>query len=353
MHCARHRFSDGDFKAAAGAAVGRPSNQQSSTTKQRPGPPRARKGKGMVDSSARGRSTDRRIPSHTAGMPAPRPFPCGGSGVSMFQRTRSWAGVPVSAEAEHVTAAKEFCWSISVFMSALKNPAVEQECERAIQFAELGRIFSECADVPPSKKRKFLFKIACQLGQWGAGLVTHGNFYQDFHKIRRDAKALRNRLIPMIETLEQDHISIPAAAVKLQGACRFVIWEKTGRWKKDYLIDLRDQLSILIEGLDNAIESLGVSGQSRPKGVLSSIRGYPRLTSLIFGLESAAQRTGGRFTAFRDPGDKGTLIIALNEMRTFLIRTDWAESLAEFLPPPNRHPVAKYERILKAARKAG
>jgi hypothetical protein len=256
---------------------------------------------------------------------------------------------------ERTSAAIDFTISISVFISALLNRAVRQEDEQALQCAErICRIFSERADVPPLKQREFLLAIARELFPWGCGLITHGDFFQNFHKMRCDATALRNRLTPMVETLEQGSIPIPAAAVKLQGACRFVLHEKTGRWNNDsFLVDLYDQLSILIESLDDAIESLGVSGQSRPKGALSSIKGYPRLTSLIFGLESAAQRAGGRFSAFRDPGDKGTLIMALNEMRTCLIRTGWAESLAEFLPPPNRHPVAKYERILKAARKAG
>jgi hypothetical protein len=263
--------------------------------------------------------------------------------VSMLERTGSCAVAP------RIGVAIDFAFSISAFMNSLGNRPVGAEPER-LQFAErLAQIFLESADVPPSKQRKFLLEIAGQLRAWGVGLITHGNYYRDFHKMRRDANAVRNRLSPMIEVLRQGS-PFPSAAYKLQGACDFVLSEKNSRWKNgSFLVNLHDQLSILIEGCDDAIDSLGTR-QARPYGALCPIRSYPRLPALVFGLECAAYRAGRKFTAHRKAGEKGTLINALDGMRACLQRTEWAQSLAEFLPAPDQHPVAKYERILKVAR---
>jgi hypothetical protein len=73
---------------------------------------------------------------------------------------------------------------------------------------------------------------------------------------------------------------------------------------------------------------------------------------LVFGLERAAQRAGGKFTVHRKHGEKGTLIRALEELRGRLVRTDWGVSLADCLPSPDKHPITKYERIIRAARAA-
>jgi hypothetical protein len=88
----------------------------------------------------------------------------------------------------------------------------------------------------------------------------------------------------------------------------------------------------------------------RPTGRLAEIDGYPGLAVLIFWLERAAQRAGGKFTIHRKHGEKGTLIRALGELRNLLAMTDWGSSLAHCLPCPNKHPVAKYERIIADAR---
>jgi hypothetical protein len=55
-------------------------------------------------------------------------------------------------------------------------------------------------------------------------------------------------------------------------------------------------------------------------------------------------------TAHRKTAPKGRLIVALNELRTCLLRT--APALAEFLPGRDRHPIPNYERILMAARRS-
>jgi hypothetical protein len=73
---------------------------------------------------------------------------------------------------------------------------------------------------------------------------------------------------------------------------------------------------------------------------------------LVFGLERAAQRAGGKFTVHRKHGEKGTLIRALEELRSRLVPTNWGVSLADCLPSPDKHPITKYERIIRAARAA-
>ena len=114
------------------------------------------------------------------------------------------------------------------------------------------------------------------------------------------------------------------------------------------LRELREKISLLIDGLD------GVIGPGflipRGRGAPSEIDGYPGLAVLVFGLERAAQRAGGKFTAHRKYAEKGTLIRALEKLRSRLVQTDWGVSLAGCLPSPGKHPITKYERIIKAAR---
>jgi hypothetical protein len=116
----------------------------------------------------------------------------------------------------------------------------------------------------------------------------------------------------------------------------------------DWSPKLRETISRLIDGLDDVMIGRGFL---RARGALSEIDGYPGLAVLVFGLERAAQRAGGKFTVHHKHGEKGTLLRALEELRNRLVRTDWGVSLADCLPSPGKHPITKYERIIGRARK--
>jgi hypothetical protein len=75
------------------------------------------------------------------------------------------------------------------------------------------------------------------------------------------------------------------------------------------------------------------------------------LGTLVFSLEQAAQWSGGKFTATRREGEKGSLLDTLDELKRSLAATSWGGKLADCLPCDDKHPVAKYERIIQAARK--
>jgi hypothetical protein len=161
------------------------------------------------------------------------------------------------------------------------------------------------------------------------------------HRMRRDAKSLRRQLAAFETELQIDEINF---ALGLALGAKLELGAGLGRAKlgegADWSPKLRETISRLIDGLDDVI------------GPGFLVRGYPGLAVLVFGLERAAQRAGGKFTVHRKHGEKGTLIRALEELRSRLVLTDWGVSLAGCLPSPGKHPITKYERIIKAARDA-
>ena len=168
------------------------------------------------------------------------------------------------------------------------------------------------------------------------------------HRMRRDAKSLRRQLA----AFEQfDEINL---ALGLALGAKLELGAGLGRAKlgegADWSPKLRKTISRLIDGLDDVIGPGFLVHRAR--GALSEIDGYPGLAVLVFGLERAAQRAGGKFTVHRKHGEKGTLIRALEELRGRLVPTDWGVSLADCLPSPDKHPITKYERIIRAARAA-
>src|SRR5205823_5519624 len=105
--------------------------------------------------------------------------------------------------------------------------------------------------------------------------------------------------------------------------------------------NFHDTLSLLVSTIKDTLDE----NPARSRGTLVGTR-YPGLSALVFGLQRAACLAGGKFTAHRTDGEKGTLIAALNAMRSFFLRYSdgvWAECL----PPPGSHPVAAYERQLR------
>jgi hypothetical protein len=79
-------------------------------------------------------------------------------------------------------------------------------------------------------------------------------------------------------------------------------------------------------------------------------RTQPGLDVLILNLEFNARCAGGGFTVHRKEGVKGTLIQALDRLRTRLLADPDLKHLADFIP--SRHSIAAYEHIVRDARKS-
>jgi hypothetical protein len=101
--------------------------------------------------------------------------------------------------------------------------------------------------------------------------------------------------------------------------------------------------------LCNAID-LAVAGRTSPKGAPPRFKRYRGLDTLVFGLELTAHCCDGVFKVHRNAGPKGSLITALDEIRKCVLEDEDRWEYAEFLPLPDQHPVATYERLLRAAR---
>jgi hypothetical protein len=81
------------------------------------------------------------------------------------------------------------------------------------------------------------------------------------------------------------------------------------------------------------------------------IGSYPGLGDLVFNLELQARISGVKFSAHRKNGDKGSLLKAIDLLRSELLTNASPYSiLGERLPSEGKHPVSEYERILRTAR---
>ena len=250
---------------------------------------------------------------------------------------------PKTKHEQLVAAAQSFRWALWSRAQVDDDIAAEQYrfakyvCEK---FAEYAKVIDAA-----------LFSLTSEnaLINW-AMVISHPKshhpvLHRMLHRMRRDAKSLRRQLTAL-ETeprFEINHALGIALGAELGPGLGVVDWSPKLR-------ELREKISLLIDGLD------GVIGPGflmpRGRGAPSEIDGYPGLAVLVFGLERAAQRAGGKFTAHRKYAEKGTLIRALEELRSRLAATEWGVSLADCLPSFNKHPITKYERIIRAARAA-
>jgi hypothetical protein len=209
--------------------------------------------------------------------------------------------------------------------------------------------FAEYANI--SDAVQFSMTSENALMNWTMAISHPKSHHPVLHRMRRDAKSLRRQLAALETEPQFDEINLalgPALGAQLElgaGLGRAKLGEGA-----DWSPKLRETISRLIDGLDDVIGP-GFPAH-RARGALSEIVGYPGLAVLVFGLERAAQRAGGKFTVHRKHGEKGTLIRALEELRSRLVQTDWGVSLADCLPSPHKHPITKYERIIRAARAA-
>ena len=257
---------------------------------------------------------------------------------------------PKTKHEQLVAAAQSFWWALWSRAQVDDDIAAEQ-----YRFAKcVCEKFAEYANVSDAE----LFSRTSEnaLSIWAMAISHpkshHPVLHRMLHRMRRDAKSLRRQLAAFETGLQfDDQINL---ALGLAFGAKLELGPNLGRAKlgegADWFPKLSKTISGLIDGLDDVI------GPGFPvphaRGALSEIDGYPGLAVLIFGLERAAQRARGNFTAHHKHGKKGTLICALEELRDRLVLTDWGISLADCLPSPDKHPITKYERIIRAARAA-
>jgi hypothetical protein len=244
-----------------------------------------------------------------------------------------------------VAAAQSFWWALWSRAQVDDDIAAEQYrfakyvCEK---FAEYAKVINAA-----------LFSLTSEiaLSNWAMAISHPKSHHPGLHRMRRTAKSLRRQLAAFETGLQfDDEINL---ALGLALGAKLELGAGLGRAKlgegADWPPKLCKTVSRLIDGLDDVIRPGFLVHRAR--GALSEIDGYPGLAVLVFGLEFAAQRADGKFTVHRKHGEKGTLIRALEELRSRLVLTDWGVSLADCLPSPDKHPITKYERIIRAARK--
>ena len=225
---------------------------------------------------------------------------------------------PKTKHEQLVAAAQSFWWALWSRAQVDDDIAAEQYrfakyvCER---FAEYANVIDAV---------RFSLTSDNALSNW-AMAISHPKSHRHhplLHRMRRDAKSLRRQLAAFETELQIDEINF---ALGLALGAKLELGAGLGRAKlgegADWSPKLRKTISRLIDGLDDVMIGRGFL---RARGALSEIDGYPGLAVLIFGLERAAQRAGGKFTAHRKHGEKGTLIRALEELRGRLMPTDWA-----------------------------
>ncbi len=252
---------------------------------------------------------------------------------------------PKTKHEQLVAAAQSFWWALWSRAQVDDDVAAAEQYRFAKCVCEK---FAEYANVSDAG----LFSLTSEnaLSNWAMAISHPKSHHPVLHRMRRDAKSLRRQLAAF-ETEQFDEINL---ALGLALGAKLELGAGLGRAKlvegADWSPKLRKTISRLIDGLDDVIGPGFLVHRAR--GALSEIDGYPGLAVLVFGLERAAQRAGGKFTAHRKHGEKGTLIRALEELRSRLVLTDWGVSLADCLPSPDKHPITKYERIIRAARAA-
>jgi hypothetical protein len=243
-----------------------------------------------------------------------------------------------------VAAAQSFWWAL--WSRAQVDDDIVAEQYRFAKY--VCEKFAEYANVIDAVRFSLTSEIA--LSNWAMAISHPKSHHPVLHRMRRDAKSLRRQLAAFETELQIDEINLAlgvalGAKLELGGLGSAKLGEGA-----DWSPKLRKTISRLMDRLDDVI----APGFPLPRapGALSEIVGYPGLAVLVFGLERAAQRAGGKFTVHRKHAKKGTLIRALEELRSGLVLTDWGVSLADCLPSPAKHPITKYERIIRAARAA-
>jgi hypothetical protein len=195
--------------------------------------------------------------------------------------------------------------------------------------------FSELAKIPDAKRHQFNEHVAKELTRWFCAVIFHSGGGSAAPILA----AMKRNLTDVYEKLAN-----PNEAVSADLHLR--VWMRLS-------FELEDSsVADMLEGVEKsiaAIERALARGHER-RGPSPGVSQYPEVDTLVFFLEFGAQLAGGKFTAhkIRNGGGKGTMIEALNFLRTAL-----PTKLAEAIPLADQHPISTYKRAINQARKAG
>src|SRR6516225_12105655 len=185
---------------------------------------------------------------------------------------------PKTKHSQRVAAAQSFWWALWSRAQVDDDVAVAEQYRFAKCVCEK---FAEYANVSDAE----LFSRTSEnaLSIWAMAISHPKSHHRMLHRMRRDAKSLRRQLTAL-ETeprFEINHALGIALGAELGPGLGVVDWSPKLR-------ELREKISLLIDGLD------GVIGPGflmpRGRGAPSEIDGYPGLAVLVFGLERAAPR---------------------------------------------------------------
>jgi hypothetical protein len=213
---------------------------------------------------------------------------------------------------------------------------IDKSRDAALVWTEIARI----ANVPPEKCDEFLRSIDRTFEDWWTEHSLYGHVPQrgrpgklvDIHSVLLEMRRSADLLLYYLKRADE---SYSGGDVWLGLAYKLSPAPHEG--------------TLPIENMLTSIEKIR---QAITQALnFKHIKGYPGLAELVFRLEFAAQATGGKFTAHKKHGSKGSLLNALNLLRPVIL-AQWGEIFAERLPKPQNHPVSEYERLLTRAREA-
>jgi hypothetical protein len=168
------------------------------------------------------------------------------------------------------------------------------------------------------------------------------------HRLLQEVKGARNAFrngarVPiehraLLEPLRKEHVLLLASRQLIDGL--------RAAPRKISISDLLASLSVLAKvAKDEKKMMTSAQGRGRPRG----IKNYPGLNRLIFELEYRARAADGGFHV-NNRDRKGSMLDALDLLRTYFMNEPELNWLGPLLPPPDRHPVSTYQRIIKSAR---
>jgi hypothetical protein len=217
---------------------------------------------------------------------------------------------------------------------------------------KIGGTLVRLADVPPQNRTQFLHEVNVVLTRWMVSVSIWGDEAppkerdRSLRQMLRNVEAVHKQLSEIVDAFQTGHRFeplTPAAFLSYRVGERLNDALRTfGRTETDRNMQVWDILpivSFLRGGIETALNS-----RTR------SIEGYPSLDAMVIGLAHAARRAGGKFSAHRTNGGKGSLIEALDEIKSRWPNVEeFGAKLADALPSPDQHPIATYERLLSDA----
>ena len=226
---------------------------------------------------------------------------------------------------------------------------MENEPDQANRLVEkVGPTIAALARVSTSKYPGFLPGVRRALRRWELEIIFHAKSGTPYHRRSGNPDRLLFQMLKNVQALHEQLNDIIENGYTGENNVLLNVGAKL-----EIELDELETGSVSLDEIERSICHLdiaisrAVGGATRPRGALPDVDRYPGLHSLVFNLEGIAQSSGGKFTADKKLG-KGTIVRAIDEIRSF---SD--ELGAHYLPAPDQHPVATYERLLSYARSPG